>query len=85
MNKFDKECLKILEGFNVYPKAKGVNGLPPPMPSTNVNSQGAIPTGFKGSGPTGIAPSATSTVLIKFPKKKKKKLKRSNVSLFNLI
>jgi hypothetical protein len=70
---FNKELNKILEGFNVYPKSRSVNGLQPPVPSTNVNSVGPIPTGFKGSGPAGIAPSNMSTVLVKFPKKKKKK------------
>ena len=74
--KFDTEIHKILEGFNVYPKAKAIEGRQAPVPSTNVNSVGPQPTGFKGSGPIGIGPSAMSTILLKVPKKKRKKIKK---------
>jgi len=73
---FYTEIQKILEDFNVYPKARVVQGRQAPVPSTNVNSVGPQPTGFKGSGPIGIGPSAMSTVLLKVPKKKRKKFKK---------
>jgi hypothetical protein len=73
---FYTEIQKILEGFNVYPKARAVQGRQAPVPSTNVNSVGPQPMGFKGSGPIGIGPSAMSTVLLELPKKKKKKFKK---------
>jgi hypothetical protein len=76
--KFYKEIRKILEGHNVYPRARAIQGRQAPVPSTNVNSTGPLPTGFKGSGPTGIAPSTTSTVLVKWPKKKKKIKKKKD-------
>jgi hypothetical protein len=74
--KFDSEILKIIEAFNIYPRSKNIQGLQAPVPSTNINSTGSLPVGFKGSGPAGIAPSSTSTILIKSPKKKKIKKKK---------
>lgn len=70
--KFDKEISKILEDFNVYPRAKTIQGRQAPVPSTNINSGGVLPSGFKGSGVSGFAPTTTSTVVINWPKKKKK-------------
>lgn len=70
---FNKHISKLLEDFNVYPRAKAIQGRQAPVPSMNVNSTGPVPVGFKGAGPTGIAPSATSTVFLQVPKKKKKK------------
>jgi len=75
--KFDIEIQKILEGFNVYPRSRAIQGRQAPIPSTNVNSVGPQPMGFKGSGPIGIGPSAMSTVLLELPKKKKRKIKKT--------
>jgi hypothetical protein len=74
--KFDTEIQKILEDFNIYPRARAVQGRQAPVPSTNVDSAGPQPMGFKGSGPSGIGPSAMSTILLELPKKKKKKFKK---------
>ena len=74
--KFDSEINKLLEDFNVYPRAKAIQGRQAPVPSTNINSVGPQPMGFMGSGPTGIAPSNISTVLLKLPQKKKKRIKK---------
>jgi hypothetical protein len=70
--KFDKEISKILEDFNVYPRAKAIQGRQAPVPSTNINSGGVLPSGFKGSGVSGFAPTNSSAVVIDWPKKKKK-------------
>lgn len=70
--KFDKEIAKILEGFNVYPRAKAIQGRQAPVPSTNVNSGGIMPSGFKGSGVSGFAPITSGNVVIKWPNKKRK-------------
>ena len=78
--KFDKEISKILEDFNVYPRAKAIQGRQAPVPSTNINSGGVLPSGFKGSGVSGFAPTTTSTVVMKWPKKKKIKKKKQNDS-----
>jgi hypothetical protein len=69
---FDSEVKRLLEDFNIYPKARAIQGRQAPVPAQNVNTTGPLPTGFKGSGPAGIAPGGTSTVLLKIPKKKKK-------------
>ncbi len=74
--KFDQEILKILEDFNIYPRAKAIQGRQAPVPSTNINSGGTMPSGFKGSGVSGFAPMSTGNVVIKWPKKKKKKIKK---------
>lgn len=71
--KFDSLINKILEDFNVYPQAKNIQGRPAPSPGPNIDFRGPVPTGFKGSGPAGIAPGAQDQVVIKLPKKKKKK------------
>jgi len=76
--KFDDEILRIIEAFNIYPRSKNVQGLQAPVPSTNINTVGSLPVGFKGSGPAGIAPSSMSTILIKKPKKKKIKKKKDS-------
>jgi hypothetical protein len=70
--KFDTEILKILEGFNVYPRAKAIQGRQAPVPSTNINSGGIMPSGFKGSGVSGFAPMNSGNVVINWPKKKRK-------------
>lgn len=70
---FDKYISKLLEDFNVYPRARAIQGRQAPVPSMNVNSAGPVPVGFLGAGPTGIAPSTTSTVFLQVPKKKRKK------------
>jgi hypothetical protein len=74
--RFQQTFLKILEDYNIYPRATAIQGRQAPVPSKNVNSHGPVPSGFKGSGPAGIAPTSTSQVLIKWPKKKKKKIKK---------
>jgi hypothetical protein len=76
--KFDNEILRIIEAFNIYPRSKNVQGLQAPVPSTNINSVGSLPMGFKGSGQAGMAPSNMSTILIKKPKKKKIKKKKDS-------
>lgn len=82
LNKFNGLVQDILEGFNVYPKPRAIQGRQAPVQGPNVNGTGPLPTGFKGSGPTGIAPSNTATVLLPVPKKKKKvKLKRKGKRL----
>lgn len=73
LNNFDLEIKKILEGFNVYPRARAIQGRQAPISGPNVDGVGPLPTGFKGAGPAGIAPGNMSTILIKAPKKKKKK------------
>lgn len=79
LKKFDFEIQKILEGYNVYPRARAIQGRTAPVPAQNVNSTGPLPTGFMGSGPVGIAPAGMATILVKEkPKKKKKKIKRSS-------
>lgn len=79
---FDSEVKKLLEGFNIYPKARAIQGRQAPIEGPNVAGVGSLPTGFKGAGPAGIAPGGTSTILIKAPKKKKRKKLKSkrNVS-----
>jgi hypothetical protein len=76
LNKFESEIQRILEDFNIYPKARAIQGRQAPVPAQNVNSTGPLPTGFKGSGPAGIAPGGMATILIKTPKKKRKKKKK---------
>jgi hypothetical protein len=70
---FDKEIIKILEDFNIYPKSKVIQGRQAPVPSKSINFQGVVPVGFKGSGSSGTSPSSNSTVVIKWPKKKRKR------------
>ena len=78
---FDSEVKRLLEDFNIYPRARAIQGRQAPVAGPNVDGVGPLPTGFKGSGPAGIAPSNMSTVLLKWPKKKKKKIKQKrNVS-----
>jgi len=77
---FYKEIQKILEGHNVYPRAKAIQGRHAPVPSKNIIHHGVVPSGFKGAGPAGLAPSSTSQVLVKWPKKKKKIKKKKDSS-----
>jgi hypothetical protein len=78
--KFDDEILRIIEAFNVYPRARAVQGRQAPVPSTNIDSGGILPSGFKGSGVSGFVPTSSSTVVMKLPKKKKIKKKKSSDS-----
>lgn len=66
---FDNLVKKILEGFNVYPRASY-----PTTPGPNVNSTGVTPSGFLGGGLPGINPSSKPIILK--PKKKSKKVKK---------
>lgn len=79
---FDSEVKKLLEDFNIYPRARAIQGRQAPVPAQNVNTTGPLPMGFKGSGPAGIAPMGMATILLKEPKKKKKKKikQKQNVS-----
>jgi hypothetical protein len=72
---FDIEILKLLESFNVYPRAKAIQGRQAPVQGKNVNYDGVVPMGFKGSN-TG----QNSTLLIKWPKNKKKRSKKKKDS-----
>ena len=60
---------KLLEDFNVYPRAKV-----PMAHGPNVSFTGPTPSGFLGGGLPGINPSANQLVLK--PKLKKKKIKK---------
>lgn len=66
---FNEIVKKILEGYNVYPRARA-----PLTPGPNVNSPGPLPAGFLGGGLPGINPSS-SLIFLKGKKKKKKKKK----------
>lgn len=79
---FDSEVKRLLEDFNIYPRARAIQGRQAPVEGPNVAGVGSLPTGFKGAGPAGIAPGGMSTILIKAPKKKKRKKLKSkrNVS-----
>ncbi len=78
--KFNEQIKKILEDFNIYPRAKAVQGRQAPVEGPSINGRGVVPSGFLGSGPSGIAPSSTSSVLVKISKKKRfKKKKRSSL------
>lgn len=66
--RFNLVVSKLLEDFNIFPKAKNIAGTGP-----NINFRGPLPTGFKGANLPGIAPSSGEPVLIKLPKNKKKK------------
>ena len=70
---FNIVVAKLLEDFNVYPQARSIQGRPAPSPGPNINFKGAIPAGFKGAGPQGIAPGQQDQVIIKVTPKKKKK------------
>lgn len=66
---FDSLVSKILEGYNVFPRSK------PPMKSgPNAISPGPLPTGFLGGGLPGINPGGAIEMVLKVPKKKKKKI-----------
>lgn len=65
---FDRLISKILEDFNIAPRPKNVAGTGP-----NINFRGAMPRGFKGANVPGVAPDGGEQMLIRWPKKKKKK------------
>ena len=73
ISNFDSKIQKLLEDFNVYPRAKKIDSRPAPLAGKNINFSGPVPAGFKGAGIPGIAPGQESTVLVKLPEKKKKK------------
>lgn len=64
---FDLIVRKLLEDFNVFPRAKNISRGP------GIDFRGPVPTGFKGANLPGIAPNPGEPVLIKLPKKKKKR------------
>ena len=68
---------QFVEDFNIFPKARAINGRPMPSSGPNINFSGPLPVGFKGAGSPGIAPGAEQPVLIQLPKKKKKLLNAS--------
>lgn len=65
MSTFNETIVKIYEGL-----ANGSFDRPGQGTGPNIDSRGVIPSGFKGSGPQGIAPGKESTLLIKLSKKK---------------
>jgi len=66
--KFDNVVKKLLEDFNIPPRVKHVHSQGP-----NIDMRGTYPVGFKGANTPGIAPDPGQSVLIRLPKKKKKK------------
>lgn len=69
---FDLLVQKLLEGHNVFPRAKA------PMASgPNVIGPGPLPSGFLGGGLPGINPSPGQVLLVKKKKKITKKKNRS--------
>jgi len=67
MQKFNANYKKILEQLD------GGNFERPGMGTgPNMNFGGVTPSGFKGSGPAGVAPGETTLVKIKINRKKKK-------------
>lgn len=73
MKLFDRAISKLLEDFNVFPRAKHIQGRPGPAPGPGIDMRGPLPAGFKGANLPGIAPDPGNTVLVKLPKKKKKR------------
>lgn len=74
---FDSRIKKILEDFNIFPRARHIQGRPGPAPGPNIDMRGPLPTGFKGANLPGIAPDAGEQVLIKLPQRKpKRKLRK---------
>lgn len=71
--RFDSLVARLVEDFNIYPRARDIQGRPAPSPGPNIDFRGALPTGFKGANLPGIAPDAGQPTLIKVSKKKKKK------------
>jgi len=67
--KFNNIVKKLLEDFNIPPRVKHVNSFGP-----NIDVRGELPTGFKGANLPGVAPDAGQQLLIRLPKKKKKKV-----------
>lgn len=65
---YDNIVLKLLEDFNIFPRAKPHLGQGP-----NVDFRGPVPSGFLGGGLPGI--NATGSMV---PVKLKKKKKRTN-------
>jgi hypothetical protein len=60
----------IRESFNIFPKARTIQGRSMPSSGPNINFTGPVPAGFKGAGASGIAPGAETPVKIKITKKK---------------
>jgi len=73
---FENQVKKLLEDFNIFPKARAIQGRPRPAPGPNIDFRGPLPTGFKGANLPGIAPDAGEQVIIKLPKRKTKKKKK---------
>lgn len=71
---FNKLIKKLLEGYNVYPRAQFSL-----TPGPSVNSTGVTPSGFLGGGQPGINPPASQLVLKPNLKKKKKLIRRKAV------
>jgi hypothetical protein len=76
---FDLIVKSLLEDFNIYPQAKNIQGRPAPSPGPNIDFRGPMPTGFKGSGPQGIAPGQENQILIKANKKKNQRTPEKKV------
>jgi hypothetical protein len=66
---FDELVQKILEGFNVLPRARAAMKSGP-----NVVGPGPVPAGFLGGGLPQINPSASPVILVAQKPKKKKKI-----------
>jgi hypothetical protein len=64
---YNNTVLRILEDFNIFPRAKPHLGQGP-----NIDFRGATPSGFLGGGLPGINATG-SMVPMQLPKKKKKK------------
>ena len=69
---FEATVNKILEDFNVYPRAQA-----PVINGPNIDFRGSTPAGFLGGGLPGINPSASKLYKIK---KKKKLTRKSRIS-----
>lgn len=66
---FNKTVKKILEDFNIYPRAQA-----PIANGPNIDFTGPAPTGFLGGGLPGINPGRNKIVKVK----KRKKIKKKN-------
>ena len=70
MISFKRFIDSIKEDFNIFPRARAIQGRPMPSPGPNINFPGPLPAGFNGAGAPGIAPGAETPVKIKITKKK---------------
>lgn len=73
MINFRKFVEQLKEDFNIFPRARAIQGRPMPSPGPNINFSGPLPTGFKGAGAPGTAPGAETPIKIKITKNKKRK------------